>query len=547
MNAGQGRPSSLDQLEDDEADGASPGARREEPAHPRMGERLRAARQARALSLRDLAERVGVSASLISQVETGRARPSVNTLYALAAELEVSLDELHSTTRTAADRRGDRPGRPRPVARSSFVANRSSARPTASASASRRRGLGAPDDRLEPDIDFLYVTYEVGGASSPEHEFQRHGGQRMGLCPGGSARITVGFEEHVLGPGDAIALDSTTPHRLVNRGDVPVHAVWFVLGRRARLPGTLMGSRDARRRHVDWSFADTPTPTTASVNGLARQVIVGTRPGRRPHRACGGRPPSRRLHRPSRPLVRGGAVRPRWRAARRARRHRPRSASGRLHGDAAGASTRTRQPVRCADPVPVGEHAPTAATRCRAARHVLPGRAVRPRGVRGPCRPSAIRRPHAPLRRSLRRDTATGGGPPARRPRPRPEGGGHGYRVGRVLRHLREDARRPGLRGRPADDVHGRLRGRRVGAAARPPVRGGYFFLAGEVEAELDGEHHVLRPGDVVFAGVGSVHGFYNTGSERVRWLETQAPQPPTRHAYRWLQHWERFEREGRV
>jgi quercetin dioxygenase-like cupin family protein len=74
-----------------------------------------------------------------------------------------------------------------------------------------------------------------------------------------------------------------------------------------------------------------------------------------------------------------------------------------------------------------------------------------------------------------------------------------------------------------------------------------YVFLAGEVEAELDGEHHVLRPGDVVFAGVGSVHGFYNTGTERVRWLETQAPQPPTRHAYRWLQHWERFEHEGRV
>ena len=89
-----------------------------------------------------------------------------------------------------------------------------------------------------------------------------------------------------------------------------------------------------------------------------------------------------------------------------------------------------------------------------------------------------------------------------------------------------------------------------VGGSAQQhdhPFEECYVFLAGEVEAELDGEHHVLRPGDVVFAGVGSVHGFYNTGSERVRWLETQAPQPPTRHAYRWLQHWERFEREGRV
>ena len=116
--------------------------RREGAAHPRMGERLRAARQARALSLRDLAERVGVSASLISQIETGRARPSVNTLYALAAELEVSLDDLAFDDRGAADpRRSSRS--PRPVARSSFVANPSSAPPTARASASRAAWSGS--------------------------------------------------------------------------------------------------------------------------------------------------------------------------------------------------------------------------------------------------------------------------------------------------------------------------------------------------------------------------------------------------------------------
>jgi quercetin dioxygenase-like cupin family protein len=86
-----------------------------------------------------------------------------------------------------------------------------------------------------------------------------------------------------------------------------------------------------------------------------------------------------------------------------------------------------------------------------------------------------------------------------------------------------------------------------VGGSAQQhdhPFEETYFFVAGEVEAELDGETVTLRPGDVVFAGVGSVHGFYNTGSERVRWIETQAPQPPTRHAYRWLDHWRRFEED---
>ena len=58
-----------------------------------MGERLREARQARSLAC-GLADRLGVSPSLISQIETGRANPSVSTLYAIAGELDVSLDEL---------------------------------------------------------------------------------------------------------------------------------------------------------------------------------------------------------------------------------------------------------------------------------------------------------------------------------------------------------------------------------------------------------------------------------------------------------------------
>lgn len=78
------------------------------------------------------------------------------------------------------------------------------------------------------------------------------------------------------------------------------------------------------------------------------------------------------------------------------------------------------------------------------------------------------------------------------------------------------------------------------------PFEEAYVFLDGEIEAELDGEHHTIRAGDIVFAPTGSVHGFYNTSSGRVRWIETQAPQPPARHAYRWLAHWDRYAARGR-
>lgn len=86
-----------------------------------------------------------------------------------------------------------------------------------------------------------------------------------------------------------------------------------------------------------------------------------------------------------------------------------------------------------------------------------------------------------------------------------------------------------------------------LGGAAQAhdhPFEEAYFFLAGEIEAELDGQHYTLRAGDIVFAGVGSVHGFYNVGTDRVRWIETQAPQPPARHSYRWVRSWERYEQD---
>ena len=69
-------------------------------------------------------------------------------------------------------------------------------------------------------------------------------------------------------------------------------------------------------------------------------------------------------------------------------------------------------------------------------------------------------------------------------------------------------------------------------------VTAGYRILDGEVEAFFDGTTYRLGPGDVAWAGVGCVHEFRNIGSGRVRWLETQAPQPPPRHSYRFARDW---------
>lgn len=103
-----------------------------------------------------------------------------------------------------------------------------------------RLASGVTWDRLttssEPGVEFLYVTYEVGGASGPEDAFQRHQGHEWGYVVSGTLHVTIGFEEYVLGPGDAISIDSMVPHRLSNHGPEPVQGIWFVLGRHAPAP-----------------------------------------------------------------------------------------------------------------------------------------------------------------------------------------------------------------------------------------------------------------------------------------------------------------------
>jgi quercetin dioxygenase-like cupin family protein len=71
------------------------------------------------------------------------------------------------------------------------------------------------------------------------------------------------------------------------------------------------------------------------------------------------------------------------------------------------------------------------------------------------------------------------------------------------------------------------------------PLEETYLVLEGEVDASFDGDTVRLGPGDAAWAGVGCVHGFSNPADRPVRWLETQAPQPPARHSYRFTRDWD--------
>jgi transcriptional regulator with XRE-family HTH domain len=202
-----------------------------------LGMRIRAVRLRKGIGLRELARRLDLSPSLISQIETGKIRPSVRTLYALASEFGVTTDELlfdqaqpseGGASASGADSRASA-GEP------GLAVQRADER------AAITLNSGVTWERLmfwaDEDVEFIEATYEPGGASSPDDTFVRHSGHEFGHVLSGTLRVVVGFDEFVLEPGDSITFPSSTPHRLSNEGTETVRAIWVVRGRRGESPG----------------------------------------------------------------------------------------------------------------------------------------------------------------------------------------------------------------------------------------------------------------------------------------------------------------------
>ena len=215
-----------------------------------VGALIRRERQRQGLSLRELARRVGVSASMLSQVETDRTRPSVSTIYAIATELGISIDALLSDRDAAgldaADAGAVTEGGGVPSAVSADTGTTGRRGPSLGelgcqlVSPENRRKLELESgvtwellsDLLPHLVDFMYVTYEPGGRSSSSGKLMRHTGTEFAYLLRGKLKIQVGFDEYVLQAGDALAFDSSEPHLLVNEGAEPAEGIWFVLGRR---------------------------------------------------------------------------------------------------------------------------------------------------------------------------------------------------------------------------------------------------------------------------------------------------------------------------
>jgi transcriptional regulator with XRE-family HTH domain len=200
-----------------------------------LGPRLRLAREERQLSARELARRIGCSASLISQIERGVSVPSVGVLYALATELDSSLDHLlfgadqrRTAAATSPSPGGEQAGGGQgPAPSGPGIVQRAGGRSIIDLAS------GVRWERLTPGADamadFLEVIYSPGGHSTDERRPLRHDGREYGLVISGTLQANVGFESYELGPGDSIAFDSSTPHEYLNKTGEPVDAIWVVI------------------------------------------------------------------------------------------------------------------------------------------------------------------------------------------------------------------------------------------------------------------------------------------------------------------------------
>jgi transcriptional regulator with XRE-family HTH domain len=188
--------------------------RKESPADA-IGERVAEFRRVRKLKVSELASLVGVSPSLISQIEHGQSRPSVTTLFSLGKALDVPVDAFFGNS-------GEPPlVQPEPHR---YVVRREH-RTTIDIEG------GIQWERLTPlaldSVEFFELVYEPHAESNGV--LYQHPGFEMVLVLSGRFEIHVGFEQHDLDVGDSISFPSSIPHRYVNPTDEVARAVTVML------------------------------------------------------------------------------------------------------------------------------------------------------------------------------------------------------------------------------------------------------------------------------------------------------------------------------
>lgn len=180
------------------------------PPGPRIGLKLRQARKARRLKLKELADRIGASESLISKIENERAIPSLQTLHKIVSELGISIGELFAAEAPSDQlvfRRGERP-----VLSVDTIG--------------RQTGKGIKIESLAVNHELLYPSIHIVAAGGESGGTISHVGEEVGYVLEGELHMTIDGKEYLLQKGDSFFFRSELPHGYRNEGSVEARILW---------------------------------------------------------------------------------------------------------------------------------------------------------------------------------------------------------------------------------------------------------------------------------------------------------------------------------
>ena len=173
-----------------------------------FGEKVRALRMQRGLTLAELAKKTQRSISLLSQIENDNISPSFSSMQTIADALEVPLAQIISQEPSAEER-------------DSYHIKESERKVLMTRGEVQHQLLsrGLP-------LSFEFNVVEVPPGASTGDYLYSHEGEECGLLLEGELVVESGRQVHHLKPGDSITMKSSLPHKLSNPGKQKARAVW---------------------------------------------------------------------------------------------------------------------------------------------------------------------------------------------------------------------------------------------------------------------------------------------------------------------------------
>jgi len=177
----------------------------------RFGDKLREIRERKGITLKSVADAIGVSESLVSQIERNRVSPSIDTLFAVADALGIDIDYLFREYRHK---------------RKVQIVRREEQKTVATSQVHYTQLSVMHDYSEEHAIEAFLMEIEAGGEKGSND--YGHPGRELGYILDGYAELIYGTDTHPLRKGDSISFTSDVPHVLRNTGPDTFKALWVI-------------------------------------------------------------------------------------------------------------------------------------------------------------------------------------------------------------------------------------------------------------------------------------------------------------------------------